>query len=85
MAKQPKITEKIQERMSGEWEIKVQATPFIAEKGAKIPSFGYPCAACGSENTMIRFAESTEEEESQLKWMELECKDCRNYTHYTRK
>ena len=85
MAKQPKIAKEVQERMEEEWEIQVQATPFIDEKGAKMPSFGYPCATCGSENTMIRFAESTEGEESQLKWMELGCKDCGNYTKYIRR
>ena len=37
------------------------------------------------EETKIQFAESSQEEESNLLWMELHCRSCKNYTLYQRK
>ena len=50
-----------------------------------MPALGYPCAVCESKKTKSRFAESSDEEESNLLWMELQCKHCQNNTLYTRK
>ena len=50
-----------------------------------MPALGYPCAVCESKKTKSRFAESSDEEESNLLWMELQCKHCQNNTRYTRK
>lgn len=85
MSKAPKISPKIQEKMGDQWNISLGTTPFSEGKGANMPAWGYPCAACGSEQTKIQFAESSEEEESTLLWMELHCRDCKNYTLYQKK
>ncbi len=85
MSKKIKIAPAIQKSMGAEWQIEISETSFFKEKGANIPSFGYPCAICESKETKIRFAQSTEEEESNLQWMELQCKSCKNHTRYTRK
>ena len=85
MAKKVEVNQEIRDQMQDEWEIEVSSQPFLDEKGARLPSFGYPCGVCASKSTVSRFARSTEEEESQLAWMELQCKECQNYTKYTRK
>ncbi len=85
MAKEIKINDTIQTKMGEEWQIEVSAKPFIDEKGANMPSFGYPCGVCASSETKLRFAKSTDEEQSLLEWIELQCKDCKSYTLYTRK
>jgi hypothetical protein len=83
--KQPKLNKKVAEEMSTTYETEVSADPFIPGKGGNMPALGYPCAACGSKNTKLRFAESTNEEDSTLRWMELQCRDCEAYTRYTKK
>lgn len=85
MSDKIKIDTKIAAKMDAEWLIEISPTPFIEGKGANMPSFGYPCAVCGSTDTKLRFAESTAEEESVLAWIELQCKSCKSYTKYTRK
>ncbi|BDS14624.1 hypothetical protein [Aureispira anguillae] len=85
MAKKIKVAPSIQEQMGGAWKIEINAQPFIPGKGGNMPALGYACAVCASKATKLRFAESTEEEESTLKWMELQCKDCQNYSLYTKK
>lgn len=85
MSKAPKIIPAIQTRMGEAWNITVAAKPFSEGKGANLPAWGYPCAACGSEQTKIQFAESSEEEESTLLWMELRCRECSHYTLYQKK
>lgn len=71
--------------MGEEWEIEISDKPFTEGKSLNMPALGYACAACGGKDTTLCFAESTEEEESSLLWMELKCKTCKTYTHYTRK
>jgi hypothetical protein len=85
MSNKININTTVQSKMEAEWQIEISEAPFINEKGANMPSFGYPCGVCGSQETKLRFAESTTGEESVLAWIELQCKDCRNYTKYTRK
>lgn len=85
MGKKLKIATTIRQEMGAEWTIEVNANPFIEGKGGNMPALGYACAACGSKATKLRFAESTEEEESTLLWMELQCRDCQSYTLYTKK
>lgn len=85
MQKSPKINPSIQEKMSPQWNIQVSNKPFSEGKGANMPAWGYPCAVCGSEQAKIQFAESTQEEESTLIWMELHCRECKNYTLYQKK
>jgi len=85
MAKQQKIATNIQTQMEAEWRIEVSEKGFSEGKGGNMPGLGYPCAVCESKQTKLRFAESTNEEESSLLWMELQCKDCQSYTLYTRK
>ena len=82
MAKAPKVLPSIQEKMGTQWNITVSSKAFSEGKGANMPAWGYPCAACGSEQAKIQFAESTQEEESTLLWMELYCRACKNYTLY---
>ena len=85
MAKKLKIDPKVKAQMGEAWDISVHPSSNFKEKGANLPALGYPCASCASKNTKIRFAESSEEEESRLLWMELQCKDCKNFTTYLRK
>ncbi|WP_052595571.1 hypothetical protein [Aureispira sp. CCB-QB1] len=85
MAKKQKVAAPIQKEMGEEWKIEVNDKAFTEGKGGNMPALGYPCAVCESKETKLRFAESTEEEESNLLWMELQCKNCQNYTLYTRK
>jgi len=85
MAKKDKINPAIQAKMGEDWSIEISEKPFTEGKGANMPALGYPCAVCGSKETKIRFAKSTEEVESRLEWMELQCKDCKKYTLYTSK
>lgn len=80
-----KVMPVIQTQMGTTWDIEVRPTPFFDEKGGNLPSFGYPCAACGNQGTKLRFAESSEEEESNLLWLTLHCRTCGAYTKYTRK
>ncbi len=77
-----KISPKIQNKMGLEWLIQVSEQAFSEGKGANMPALGYPCAVCASKQTKLRYAESSDEVESQLIWMELQCKDCKNYTLY---
>jgi|GEM_PF-2157186 len=85
MAKKQKIDKKIQAEMGADWIIEIGEKPFIDGKGGNMPALGYACAACGSKDTKLRFAQSTDEEESTLEWMELQCKNCRSYTLYKKK
>lgn len=85
MAKKPTIAPNIQTQMGEEWEIEISEKGFAEGKGGNMPALGYPCAVCESKQTKLRFAQSSDEEESNLLWMELQCKDCQNYTLYTRK
>jgi hypothetical protein len=85
MAKKPTIAPNIQTQMGEEWEIEISEKGFAEGKGGNMPTLGYPCAVCESKQTKLRFAQSSDEEESNLLWMELQCKDCQNYTLYTRK
>lgn len=80
-----KVHADIKREMGEAWKIEVAAKPFVDGKGGNMPALGYPCAICASKETKLRFAQSTEEEESVLKWMELQCKACKGYTLYTRK
>ncbi|MCP4439809.1 MAG: hypothetical protein GY810_12770 [Aureispira sp.] len=80
--KKLKIASSIQNKMGEEWLIQVSAVAFSEGKGANMPALGYPCAVCESTQTKLRFAESSDEVESRLVWMELQCKDCKNYTLY---
>jgi hypothetical protein len=81
----PKLDTNIQQKMGDTWKMRVSAAPFSEGKGANLPAWGYPCASCGSEQTRIQFAESSDEEESELLWMELQCRDCTTYTLYQKK
>lgn len=85
MAKKQPIAANIQTQMGIEWKIEASEKSFTEGKGGNMPALGYPCAVCESKQTKLRFAESSDEEESNLLWMELQCKDCQNYTLYTRK
>jgi len=85
MAKKQKIATKIDTQMGADWTIEISEKGFTEGKGGNMPALGYPCAVCESKQTKLRFAESSDEEESNLLWMELQCKDCQNYTLYTRK
>lgn len=85
MAKKQTIAANIQTQMGKEWNIEISEKGFTEGKGGNMPALGYPCAVCESKQTKLRFAESSDEEESNLLWMELQCKDCQNYTLYTRK
>ena len=85
LKKQPKLNKIVEEEMSTDYKIELNADPFIPGKGGNMPALGYPCAACGGKDTKLRFAESTDEEESTLRWMELQCRDCQAYTRYTKK
>lgn len=85
MAKKLQITSNVQTEMGTDWTIEVSEKAFTGGKGGNMPALGYPCAACGGKQTKLRFAESTDEEESSLVWMELQCKDCQHYTLYTKK
>lgn len=84
MAKK-QINTNIQTQMGADWKIEVSEKSFTEGKGGNMPALGYPCAVCESKQTKLRFAESSDEEESNLLWMELQCKDCQAYTLYTRK
>lgn len=72
-------------QMGAEWKIEIREKGFTEGKGGNMPALGYPCAVCESKKTKSRFAESSDEEESNLLWMELQCKHCQNNTLYTRK
>lgn len=85
MAKKLKINTTIQTEMGVDWKVEIDSKPFMGGKGGNMPALGYACAVCASKATKLRFAESTDEEESTLVWMELQCKDCQNYTLYTKK
>lgn len=85
MAKKQKVAASIDTQMGAEWKIEISEKGFTEGKGGNMPALGYPCAVCESKQTKLRFAESSDEEESNLLWMELQCKDCQNYTLYTRK
>ncbi|MFK7799281.1 MAG: hypothetical protein AB8E82_17660 [Aureispira sp.] len=85
MSKNPKVSPDVQNQMGEQWNIKVSSKPFSEGKGANMPAWGYVCGGCGSEQTKIQFAESTQEEDSNLLWMELHCRACKNYTLYQRK
>ena len=85
MPKKQKINPTIQTQMSQEWRIEISDKPFHDGKAANMPALGYPCAACASKETKLRFAESTDEVESSLEWMELQCRACQHYTLYTKK
>lgn len=85
MAKKIQLNNTIQTQMGTDWKIEVDSKSFMDGKGGNMPALGYPCGVCASKATKLRFAESTEEEESTLIWMELQCKACQNYTLYTRK
>ena len=74
MTKKINIIPAIQEEMGTSWKIEISEKSFIDGKGGNMPAWGYPCAACGSKETKLRFAQSTDEEESTLEWMELQCK-----------
>tara|TARA_B100000780_G_C20961595_1_gene383836 strand:+ start:157 stop:459 length:303 start_codon:yes stop_codon:yes gene_type:complete len=69
-------------QMGAEWK---REKGFTEGKGGNIPALGYPRAVCESRKTKSRFAESSDEEESNLLWMELQCKHCQINTRYTRK
>lgn len=85
MSKKLEINPSIQTEMGEEWDIEISEKPFTEGKGANMPALGYACAICGSKDTKLCFAESTDEEESTLVWMELQCKTCKGYTLYNKK
>jgi len=85
MTKKNKIAPEVEKKMGQEWQIEVSAEPFFEAKGANMPSFGYPCAHCNSESTRLRFAKSTDEENSNLEWITLHCKECDHFSRYTRR
>lgn len=85
MSKNLEIHSSIQAQMGEEWTIEVSDKPFTEGKSANLPAMGYACGVCASKETKLCFAESTDEEESSLLWMELQCKNCKSYTHYTKK
>ena len=75
----------IKARMGKEWSIQISKKPFVEGRGSSMPALGYPCGACGLKETKLRFAKSSEEVESSLEWMELQCKRCSSFTLYTKK
>ena len=85
MKKNQIVNPLIKARMGQEWSIEVSEKPFVEGRGSNMPALGYPCGVCGLKETKLRFAKSTEEEESSLEWIELQCKRCNSYTLYTKK
>ncbi|MCH2022065.1 MAG: hypothetical protein MK207_06245 [Saprospiraceae bacterium] len=85
MKKKQTINLLVKAQMGQEWSIEIDKKPFTEGEGGNMPSLGYPCGFCGSKETKLRFAKSTEEELSSLEWMELQCKSCKSYTLYTKK
>ena len=80
-----KIHSEVEKEMASQWDIKLSKAPFISGNKMNIPSLGYLCAHCAGKKTKINFAASTNEDESNLEWMELICRKCNYYTLYTRK
>ncbi len=85
MKKKQIVNPLVKDKMGQEWSIEISDKPFIDGKGGNMPALGYPCGVCGGKETKLRFAKSTEEEESSLEWMELLCRTCKSYTLYTKK
>lgn len=83
--KKLKVDPTVVKEMGEEWEIEVGETSFIGGKGLNMQAMGYPCGVCASKATKLNYARGTDEEESQLIWIELVCKECKSYTMYTRK
>lgn len=73
------------EQMGADWVIELAQQAFHEGKPGNLPTYGYPCGHCASTQTKLQFAESSDEEDSHLLWMELKCKNCQGYTLYTKK
>ena len=85
MSKKLAINQDVIRTMGQDWNIKIDTKPFTPGKSARMPSLGYPCGACANTSTQLCFAESTDEANSRLLWMELSCRACQHYTLYTTK
>ena len=85
MKKQQIVNPLVKTQMGQGWSIEISEKPFIEGKGGNMPTLGFLCGVCGGKETKLRFAKSTEEEESSLEWMELQCKTCKSYTLYNKK